>query len=178
MNFDLELTDPHPWHSPGMMVEVSLCKNWMNISRSVICVISWLTRWLFIFSGLTIWPTAESTSAFSSSSLSFTMLSMFKFRRDFSCSVKDLKKYINSEISILFRLDFIDILCFILCYQQYIKDLDFIDKLDFIDILLIIDNQLRNKIEIFQWVYWIVPNDKVSTVLMQWNLDRFYFITK
>jgi len=47
-----------------------------------------LTKWLFIFRGLTISPTAESIWAWTSSTESFSMLSIRKFRRVFNCSRK------------------------------------------------------------------------------------------
>ena len=82
------LTYPQPLHSPGTIVEASPWRNSMNISKSVICVCNWSTNWLFILSGLTIWPTAESTWAFSSSSVSLSMLSTFKLSLAFNCSTK------------------------------------------------------------------------------------------
>ena len=43
--------------------DVETCRNWMNISKSVIWVCSWFTSWPFIFRGFTSWPTALSTDA-------------------------------------------------------------------------------------------------------------------
>ena len=79
-------TYPQPSHSPGIIVDASPWRKSMNISKSVICVCSWSTSWLFILRGLTIWPTAESTWAFNSSSESLSILSTFRFSLAFSCS--------------------------------------------------------------------------------------------
>ena len=89
------LTYPHPLQSAGTIVEASFCRNSINISRSVIWVWSCSTNWLFILSGLTIWPTAESTWALSSSSLNLSMLSTFKFRRALSCSIKRIRRFVK-----------------------------------------------------------------------------------
>ena len=90
-----ELTYPHPLQSAGTIVEASFCRNSINISRSVIWVWSCSTNWLFILSGLTIWPTAVSTWALSSSSLNLSMLSTFKFRRALSCSIKRIRRFVK-----------------------------------------------------------------------------------
>jgi hypothetical protein len=80
----------------------SLCRNSINISRSVICVLSCPTRWHFILSGWISWPTAVSTSALTSSSLSSTMLSVFRLRRSLSCSAQKIGSLLAKRKKIKF----------------------------------------------------------------------------